>query len=131
MKKGFVLIELLLAMGFLVFTLASILAVFASCLILNEYNRELTRAVSHAQYVMEGIKDQDFSNLESNVDAGVWDWTDSDITNQGLTALTSETIDTNEIGSDSSLLDMVVTINWVSRGNRSRSIILETLITEP
>jgi len=131
MKKGFTLIELLLAIGFLVFALASILAVFANCLLLNEYNRELTRAISHAQYIMEGIKNQDFSNLENNVNAGVWDWTDSDIENQGLIALTSEAIDTNEVGSDSSLLDVVVTVNWMSRGNRPRSIILETLITEP
>ena len=47
---------------------------FANCTILNEFNRNRTIAISHAQYIMEDIKDQDFSGLQVRINTdSEWD----------------------------------------------------------
>ena len=63
MRKGFTLIELLLAAVFLVFTISAILMLFANCIFLNATNRAITIATSHAQGVMEEIRDTNFSAI--------------------------------------------------------------------
>jgi len=80
---------------------------------------------------MEDIKNTDFSSLKSNIDNGGWDWGISDISSRGLDALGGEIIDTSEVGSDSDILDVVVSLTWQDRGARVRNISLETLINEP
>lgn len=131
MRRGFTLIEVLLTTAFLVFTVSAILMVFASCIFLNANNRALTRAASHAQRVMEEIRDTTFSSIETNITNGFWDWGVDDIEGKGLTSLLSEAIDTSKVGSDSDLLDVVVTVSWVGRNQRNRSVSLETLFAEP
>ena len=130
-KSGFTLSELLLAAAILVFVLAGLLALFANCLILNEANRNLIVATSHAQYIMEEIKnaaEPDFAQLES----GDWDLDESQIQSApyNLTALSNETIDTNvtQQDNDPDLLIVSVIVQWNDRGQRPRSAPLETLI---
>ena len=130
-KSGFTLSELLLAAAILVFVLAGLLALFANCLILNEANRNLIVATSHAQYIMEEIKnaaEPDFAQLES----GDWDLDESQIQSApyNLTALSNETIDTNvtQQDNDPDLLIVSVIVQWNDRGQRPRSAQLETLI---
>ena len=130
-RKGFTFIEILLAVGFLVFTLASSLALFANCILLNEHNRSLSTAVSHAQYVMEEIKGAPFSSAKTNIDNGNWDWDTSDIAAKGLSFLDNESIDTSESGTSSDLLNVIIVVNWQARNGRARSTSLETLIVEP
>jgi|TARA_B100000315_G_C14459369_1_gene533023 hypothetical protein len=130
-RKGFTLTELLLAVGFLVFALSSSLILFANCILLNEYNRSLSIAASHAQYVMEEIKDTNFSSVKTNIDNGNWDWDTSDIAAKGLSSLGGESIDANESGTSSELLNVTITVNWQARNGRARSTFLETLIVEP
>jgi len=130
-KKGFTLVELLLVVGFLVFAVSASLILFANCILLNEYNRSLTIATSHAQYVLEEIKNQNFSTIESGINSGNWDWDAGKITTKGLSALDAETIDTNETGTTSDLLDIVITVDWQGRGGRANSMTLETLMVEP
>ena len=134
-KSGFTLSELLLAAAILVFVLAGLLALFANCLILNETNRNLTVATSHAQYIMEEIKDAaelDFAQLESRINNGDWDLNASQIqaAPYNLTALSNETIDTNvtQQDNDPDLLIVSVIVQWNDRGQRPRSAQLETLI---
>ena len=129
-RKSFTLMELLLATVFLVFSLAASLMLFANCIMLNEYNRSLTIAATHAQYVMEEIRSTSFSDIESYINGGTWDWDSNTIDNLSLGALSGETIDANEIGSDSDLLDVEVIVNWQGRRGRNNSIVIETLITE-
>ena len=130
-KSGFTLSELLLAAAILVFVLAGLLALFANCLILNDANRNLIVATSHAQYIMEEIKnaaEPDFAQLES----GDWDLDESQIQSApyNLTALSNETIDTNvtQQDNDPDLLIVSVIVQWNDRGQRPRSAQLETLI---
>lgn len=131
-SKAFTLIEVLLASALLVFTLPVILMLFANCIFLNASNRALTIATSHAQGVMEEIKDTKFSAIETNINNGSWNWNISNnIEGRVLTVLPGETIDTYFIGSGSSvLLNVRTTVEWKERGQRSRSISLETLFGE-
>jgi len=124
MRKGFTLIELLLAAAFLVFTISAILMLFANCIFLNASNRALTVAASHAQRVMEEIRDANFSSIPS----GDWDWDTTQIGTKGLNALTNESITTTITGT--TLLNVVVTVSWEGHGQRIKSVSLETLFAE-
>lgn len=130
MRKGFTLIEILLTAAFLVFTVSAILMLFANCIFLNAGNRALTVAMSHAQRVMEEIRDTNFSVIETNINNGYWDWDTSTIEGKGLVALSEEAIDTNKIGADSDLLNIMVIVSWEERNQRSKSVSLETLLGE-
>lgn len=127
MKKGFTLSELLLAAAILAFVLCALLYSFISCMLLNEANRNLTGAVIHAEYVMEEMRNVDFSLVSTNIAAGYWDWNNQTIAAKGLTALRNETIDTQASGTDP--LDVTVTVSWQDRNARNRSMSLETLIS--
>ena len=130
MRKGFTLIEVLLTAAFLVFTISAILMLFANCIFLNASKRALTTATSHAQRVMEEIRDANFSAIETNINNGYWDWDISTIEGKGLVALPGEAIDTNKIGSGSDLLNVVVRVRWEGRGQRDKEVFLETLFAE-
>ncbi len=127
-KRGFTLAELLLAAAILAFALTGLLALFINCSILNESNRNLTIAISHAQYVMENIKNQSFTNLETNInDGNCWDWNTAAINVAGLTALSSEAINTQSSGTNP--LTVAVTVTWQDRNQIVRNTELWTLFT--
>ena len=127
--RGFTLSELLLAAAILVFVLAGLLALFINCLLLNEANRNLTVATAHAQYIMEQIKDTDFSQVETKINLGDWDLDASEIESApyNLTALSNENIDTI-VSQSGNPLGISVTVQWDDRPGRSRSAQLDTLI---
>lgn len=123
MKKSLTLIELLLAAAILAFVLAGILALFIGCMFLNETNRNLTTASSHAQFAMEEVKSTSFKSISSA------NWNSALITAKGLTPLNNETIIISASGTDP--IYVAVTVNWIERNSRNRSVVLETLISEP
>ena len=140
---GFTLSELLLAAAILVFVLAGLLALFLNCSVLNEANRNLTVATSHAQYVMEEIKNESgLANIKNKINTeGTWDV--NTIINKGLQALPSESIaicccsppcsGTNPCVScpaTGDLLGVSVTVTWRDRRLRNRNTNLVTLIAE-
>lgn len=130
-KKGFTLAELLLAAAILAFVFSGVLLVFINCVFLNEASRNLTVAVSHAEFALEEIKSRDFSNIS----AGSTTWNSSIIAPKGLIPLGAEILTITVINTDSddihSPKDSNVTVNWEDRGIRDRSLTLETLLTEP
>lgn len=127
-RRGFTLSELLLSAAILAFTFSVLLFTFVSCILLNQANRNLTIAVSHAQFVMEEIKGSDFTTLKTDIDNGSWDWDSSEITGNGLTPLATESIDAQASGTDP--LDVTVTVNWLDNNARSRTTYLESLFTQ-
>lgn len=128
-RKAITLSEILLAAVIMVVALCALLLAFMTCAYLNESNRNVTRATQHAQYVLEEIKDTDFSIIKTGIESGSWDWDAAQISAQGLEALNNESINTQVSGTD--LLQIIVTTNWDDRGGRSRNISLGTLIAEP
>lgn len=129
MKKCFTLSELFIAAAILITALCGIMLCFTACIFLNQASRNLSRASSHAQYVMEDIKNTDFSSIMTKCTSGDWQWNIATIESNGLSALDSEAITTTVTGTD--LLDVNVIVTWQDRGSRWRATSLETLIAEP
>lgn len=128
-KNGFTLAEIILAVAILAFTLASLLSLFVSCMLLNDASRNLTQATGHAQFVLEEIRNTAFRSIASKINNDhEWDWDSSAITAKGLSALKSESVVTQVSGSDP--LDVAVMVSWQDRSGRNRQMELETLFTE-
>jgi competence protein ComGC len=142
-KKGFTLSELLLGAVILVFVLCVFLVEFITCIILNEANRNLTLAITHAQFIMEEIKKEDaLQDIKDKINTGYWNWdTDGEFANNDLLRLPEETITVCCYDStnnscytscpDQDPLDIRIRVDWKDRGRRQRSVYLETLFTEP
>ena len=133
---GFTLSELLLASGIMAFVLVGLLQLFITCIFLNESNRNLSVATAHGQYVLEEMKNTNFTNFKNsspNADT-YWDWNSAAINSNGLGALNSEAIATDAAWVDAGTknrLDIAVTVSWKDFGLRERSLVLRTLLTEP
>jgi len=121
--KAFTLVELLLASAILALVISGLLLVFLSCIFLNEANRNLTAAITHAQFAMEEVKNTAFGSIASE------SWDNATISAKGLLPLGNESISINVTGSTT--LDVNVTVSWQDRASRDRNISIETLITEP
>jgi Tfp pilus assembly protein PilV len=129
MKKirAFTLAEMLLAAIILTVGIIGILLVFINCMFLDDANRNLTVAVSHGQFAMEEIKDTAFANISNNYNNVTWNA--SAIAAKSLSALNNETMQFQVSGT--TILTVIATVGWWDRGVRYKSLILETLITEP
>ncbi|MGD9015569.1 MAG: hypothetical protein PVI33_06065 [Candidatus Omnitrophota bacterium] len=128
-QKGLTLTELLFATAILVFALCGLLEFYVNCLFLNDSTRNLTLAMSHAQYILEEIKDSDFISLEPAIIGGSWDWDTADISSKNLVLLKNESIDTSVFQSGNPL-GIMVSVNWNDRNGRIRQRQLQTLITD-
>lgn len=126
---GFIFIELMLVIAIFAVTLPLLLQSFISVTLLNERSQNSTIAISHAQYVMEEIKDTYFNNIADNINNGNWDWNSAAISSNGLGALVNENINTEVSGTD--LLNIIITVSWNDRDGRIRNTQLNTLITKP
>jgi len=126
-NKGFTLPELLLAAAILLFVINSLLLLFINIGLLNETNRNLSIATSHAQFVMEGVKNADFSTLGAVIAGGSYNYNTTSIRSAGLVALRNENIITQAVGANP--LDVTVTVNWQNRSLKNQSFVLETLIS--
>lgn len=126
-RAGFTLPELLLTAAILSYSISVILVTYINCIALNETSRNLTTAVSHAQYVLETVRNTSFSSIATTITANTWDYNTAGVTALGLTALKSEAIDTSSSGTNP--LDVTVTVTWNDLNGRSRSQALKTSIS--
>lgn len=131
--KAITLVEVLIAVGILGLTLSGVLLVFVRCSLINQDSRNLTVAASHAQFVVEDIRNADFDDLPADIASGVWNWDGAGIEAKGLTPLSSEIINTECIEctdppEEDDLLHIRVIVSWQNLDQRDRDFILETLI---
>lgn len=131
MRKSLTLAEVLVAILFLVVVLSGLLMLFVNCMLLNEANRNLTVAVSHAHYIMEEIRGEDFSLVETKINNGDWDLDAAELSvaPYHLTALDNETIDTG-VEATGNLLEVETRVDWQDRRQRARTISLKTYLTD-
>ncbi|MBI4308864.1 MAG: hypothetical protein HY591_00880 [Candidatus Omnitrophica bacterium] len=125
--NAFTLPELLLTAAILSYSLSVVLVTFVNSIALNEASRNLTTAVSHANYVLENIRNTTFASIATNVSSGTWDWNASTITSQGLTALNNESTAVTSSGTNP--LDVTVAVSWNDLNGRNRSRVVKTSIS--
>ena len=90
-NKGFTLIESLLALMIVSIAVISLLSVFINNMFLNMANKDLTIAMSHAQYALEYTKNKNFYNIiDETVTIGAWN--SSGMTYNKLVPLDAESI---------------------------------------
>jgi prepilin-type N-terminal cleavage/methylation domain-containing protein len=143
-KKGFTLVELLIAAAIFAFTMSGILLMFINCAFLDKANRNKSIATIHAEFVMEDImeymRSSDIGPLQTQIEAPLvaWNWNSSTIGNKlGCPSpyvypcvLNSESITTSCVH-NSNPLDITVTVSWKDRAQtNTRSLALETLISK-
>ena len=129
MKKTLTLAEVLIATVFLTVAFSGILMLVISCMLLNEANRNSTVAITHAQYIMEEVRDTSFGSVQGAINSGVWDLDATELASApyNLVVLNSELIDTS-VTTVGSLLEIIVDISWQDRKGRGRSDQLITRI---
>ncbi len=128
-RKAVSLVEILLTVALLAITLCTILGSFTACFLINETNRNITKAVSHGEFVIEEIKNASFATLQTAINSGNFDWNTTFIAQKGLEALSEEGINTQVQSLGASLLHVTVTVSWTDR-SASRTYTLETLIAD-
>jgi prepilin-type N-terminal cleavage/methylation domain-containing protein len=109
-KSGFTLIEVVLAVGILVFVLCGILATYMSCLELMATSKNMTLATNAAQRKIEEIRDYNFYNIYS------------DYNNQTFSVDEMPAGDSSGViyvnNSDPELLQITVSVCWRQRAGR-------------
>lgn len=133
-QKGLTLAELMIAAAILAFVLSGLLLIFINCFFLNDANRNLSVATSHAEFVLEQIKNMSYTNftaVSANINAFTWNWHASQINSSiGPEALNNESISVTCSNVSASLLSVVVNVTWQDRRQRPRNITLETRIAQ-
>lgn len=130
-SRGVTLAEAVLAAAVMVFVMSGILGFFIHCSLLNEGNCNSSVAMDHAQYIMEEIRDTTFSQIQSNINNGIWDLNATVLANApyNLVVLNNEFIDT-EVFQAGDPLGFSVTVIWNDRKQRARNIAFRTLLTD-
>jgi type II secretory pathway pseudopilin PulG len=137
-KKSFTLVEVMVTVAILIVALSILLVSLVQIGILNKIINNRTIAITHAQYVLEDIKNavatESFSNITTGFSNSRWDLTSTAITTRGLVPLNNETIVTSSING-TNYKNITVTTNWDERRGTAVSghsnITLETIITNP
>ena len=110
------------------FAVTALLSVFINNIFLSMANRDLTIAISHAQYALEYAKSKNFYNIVTET-VTTATWNNSSMTYNKLVPLDAESIVITVSEPHLYLKDVIATVNWQERGIFNRSITLETEIT--
>ncbi len=121
------MVEMLMTAAILGYALSVVLAGYVNNVALDEASRNLSSAVSHAEFVLEDIRNTSFGSVASNITSGNWNWNTSTVTTKGLTALNNESIAATSSGTNP--LDITVTVTWNDVHGRSRSRVMKTTIS--
>ncbi len=124
---AFTLVELLATAAILAYSLSVILATYVGCFALNAASRNLTAATSHAEFVLEDIRNTAFSSVGASITGGTWNWNTAAVTSNGLNALNGESIAVTYTGN--TIYNVQVTVSWKDLNNRARSRSWYTFLT--
>jgi len=113
--RGFSLIELMFAVSILLVVIIGAVVSFINCMFLNEFNRHLVIAANDAQYALEQIRAQDFTNIQTYISNY----------NTTFTNLSGENITFPDAVYTSTLDTITVQITW-NEGNATRTFALTT-----
>jgi Tfp pilus assembly protein PilV len=109
-RKGFTLIEVMLAAAFLIIVLGGLLATYISCFELISTSRNLTLAVNAARGKVEEIRDYSFNQIYSDYDNTTF------TVNEMSTGNSRGVVYVDNTNPD--LLQVIVSVCWRQRANR-------------
>ena len=122
-RKGFTLVELLLAVFILSVSIVGILLLFSQSIISTEYAWDKTLAVSQAEGILEEMQLKNTLSEVTNTDWVSW------ARNQGLSTLPGESFNIVFTDPAADPLDIQVTVHWV-RKQRNSQVTLKTKMTK-
>ena len=102
-----------------------ILMCYLNALNLNESSRNLIAALSHAEYVLEDMRNVPGVMLRLKVANQEWEWDGAKITEKGLNALRDETISVS-VG-EGTPFPVMVRVKWKDRNGRQRQQDINTM----
>jgi type II secretory pathway pseudopilin PulG len=114
-SAGFTLLELMIAIGLIVFAIAGIFSSFVYAILLNETTANSVKAANDAQYVLEEMKSTAFGSLAA-------------YTPPALNTLAAENITVSKTIWPR-IAEVTVNVTWTER-NRNRSFALKTRIAK-
>ena len=126
-SSGLSLVELLVSVMILGYAISAVLITHIDNMALTQAARNMSKAASHEEFVLEDIRNTSFSTVETKITNGDWNWDTATITANGLTALKNESITTSFSGTNP--LTITVTVTWTDAKGRSRTQSMSTLIT--
>ncbi len=112
---GFTLLELMVVVGVLGVVVTGLLGASISCLLLNESNNSLVKAVNDAQYVLEQVKGLPYSSI-SSYSVPLF----NNLTNEDVTI-------TSSVGLN--IAEVTVNVSWTER-QRGKDFSLTTRIAK-
>jgi len=119
-KKGFSLIELMFGVSILLVVIIAALSSAINSMFLSESSRNLVTASNDAQYVLEQIKTQSFSNISTYI---------STFPSTKFSNLSGEAVTFPSPAYTSNLDTITVTIAWSER-NATRTFSITTLFAQ-
>jgi prepilin-type N-terminal cleavage/methylation domain-containing protein len=122
-KKGFTLVELLMAVFVLAVGIMGILLLYTNSMLSSEFAWDMTTATSHAEYILEEMQARESLNDIRSTNWGMW------AQKQGLNTIPHETIAVDFPHVSGNPLDILVTVSW-KRKLRTNHITLKTKMTK-
>jgi len=120
-KRGFTLLELMIAAGILVIAVSGVIALFVRLILSNESKSNMITAANDAQYVMEYIKQLDFDAI------GTFNPDDLGIDNLPGESISITPPQDQDI--EINLKNITVNVSWTERGGE-KYFPLPTLIAD-
>jgi len=123
-SRGLTFVEIIVTVAILGFTLTALLKFFVDAMNLNALSRDVTLAVSHAQYVLEDIRSSS-GVIKDQINNGVWNLSnDSQFNNQALLRIKNETITTTQ--DNGTPIIITVVISWQEDSGRQEQLTFVT-----
>jgi len=122
-KKGFTLVELLIAVLILAGAIGGALMLYTTSMISSQQAWDTTVAVSHGEHVLEEMQARD--SLDSILTVNWKSW----VREQKLNTLPDEVIEVTFADPDNDPLDVQVQVDWVRKA-RAQNVMLKTKITK-
>ncbi len=127
-RKALSIIEVFLAVLVFMVGVGAVVISFMGSQALIEKSKELTIVSSHAQYILEEIKESAISGEDfiEGIRNGNWSWGCATIVARGLECLTGENITTSVEDENEGIINVTVKWNW--KGNHTIERIFKTKI---
>lgn len=124
-SMGFTFVEVLVTIAILGGAVGALLTFFVQSLELNNTDRDISLAISHAQYVLEDIRSSS-GVIVTQIDNGIWNYdTDTEFSDRGLTRLQNETVQVQYTGT--APLTISVALNWQMNNGRLQNMTFQTI----